>query len=351
VSRTATDQPRRLMRHASRLLEPLSIHQLRRQGLSQQLQNLVETGLVISNLLRLSILAGTVGGIVAMFPAHRLASVTLLRQSLVIPLIWLGLMLARLVAVLWIDHSLNNWMIEATLSDPGSRRYALRAGTYSKVLKNVAGVVSVGLAIAATVMVIGIDQSVLTGAGVIAIGLGLLLRNLLQDMMQGLLILLTDRYAIGDVVVIPPHDGFVENMSLFHTQLRGIDGQLTTLPNGTINAVENLTRDWSRVNFEIEVAASEDLRAVLALIRDVAEAMRRDPQWADYFLDPPEVLGVDVLRQSGCLIRVWIKTIPLGQWLVGREFRLRIKEAFDRAGIRLGLPRQEVLLERGGEAG
>ncbi len=164
--------------------------------------------------------------------------------------------------------------------------------------------------------------------------------------MQGLLVITTDRFALGDVVTIPPHSGLVENMSLFNTQLRGIDGQLTSLPNGQIRVVENLTKDWSRVNFVIEVAASEDLRAVLALIRQEAEAMASDPEWASYFLSVPEVLGVDEVRQSGCLIRVWMQTVPLGQWLVGREFRLRIKEAFDREGIRLGLPRQELLMER-----
>ena len=176
----------------------------------------------------------------------------------------------------------------------------------------------------------------------IAVGVGLLSRNLLEDMLNGLLILANDRFAIGDVVSIANHGGLVEDMNIINTQLRGFDGQLTTVPNGLIKDVENLTKDWSRVNFEIEVSASEDLRRVLAVVRDVGEAMSIDPQWQDHFLEKPEVLGVDQIQHQGCLIRVWIKTEPLDQWMVGREFRLRIKEAFDREGISLGVPRRQV---------
>ena len=122
----------------------------------------------------------------------------------------------------------------------------------------------------------------------------------------------------SDVVI--PVEGLGKKYALHHVT----SGRDTALRNG--------------------VAAGENLRRVLELIRQVAETMREEPEWADSMVGTPEVLGVDEVRQSGCLIRVWIQTLPLAQWPVGREFRLRVKEAFDREGIRLGLPRQEVVL-------
>jgi small conductance mechanosensitive channel len=342
--RRAERQPQLLMQGTSRLIGTISIPSLQQQGLRKQTRNLLEMALLISNLVQLSLVVAGVAAIAAFFPGSRIASILMLRQSLLVPLLWLGVIVARWLLVLTIDHSINSWTIESTIRDPNSRRYALRADTYAKVFNSMATIVCIGLGIALTLVIVGIDQSVLTGAGVVAVAAGLLLRNILEDFMQGLLIILTDRYAIGDVVTIPPHSGFVENMNLFNTQLRGIDGQLTSLPNGQIRAVENLTKDWSRVNFTIEVAAGENLRRVLAVIGQVAEEMHRDPEWSQYVLGTPEVLGVDEVRQSGCLIRVWIQTLPLAQWPVGREFRVRVKEAFDREGIRLGLPRQEVVL-------
>jgi small-conductance mechanosensitive channel len=345
LGRRAGRQPQLLIAGSGRLFETLSAASLRQQGLRNQARNLLEMALLITGLLQVSLLAGGIGAIAIFYPASRISSLLLMQRSVSVPLMWLALIVVRSVLLLVIDHSVNSWTIESTIRDPSSRRYALRAVTYTRMLKNLATIVCVGLGIVLTLVIAGINQSMLTGAGVLAVGAGLLLRNILEDFMQGLLIISTDRFAIGDVVTIPPHGGFVENMNLFNTQLRGIDGQLTSLPNGQIRAVENLTKDWSRVNFLVEVAADEDLRAVLDLIRQVAEGMRHDPDWADSILSPPEVLGVDELRQSGCLIRVWIQTLPLAQWPVGREFRLRVKEAFDREGIRLGLPRQEVLMQ------
>jgi small conductance mechanosensitive channel len=345
LGRRARHHPQLLIEGTERLIETLSIPTLRQQGLRNQARNLLEMALLITNLLQLSLVAAGIGAIAIFFPASRIAALALMQKSVSVPLMWLGLIVARWLLLLVIDHSVNNWTIESTIRNPSSRRYALRAVTYTKMLKNAATMLCISVGILLTLLIVGINRSVLTGAGVVAVAAGLLLRNLLEDFMQGLLIISTDRFAIGDVVIIPPHDGFVENMNLFNTQLRGIDGQLTSLPNGQIRAVENLTKDWSRVNFTIEVAAGEDLRAVLELIRRVAEDMGRDPDWAQYVLGTPEVLGVDEVRQSGCLIRVWIQTLPLAQWPVGREFRLRVKEAFDREGIRLGLPRQEVVLQ------
>ncbi|MCP9888937.1 mechanosensitive ion channel family protein [Cyanobium sp. ATX 6A2] len=346
LGRRAGRQPQLLLAGTGRLIETLSIPTLQRQGWRNQFRNLLEMALLITTLLQLSLLAGGIGAIAIFFPASRIASLVLMQKSVSVPLMWLGLIVVRWLLLLVIDHSVNSWTIESIIRNPSSRRYALRAVTYTKMLRNAATMVCVMVGIVLTLLIVGVNRNILTGAGVLAVGAGLLLRNLLDDFMQGLLIINTDRFAIGDVVTIQPHSGFVENMNLFNTQLRGIDGQLTSLPNGGIRAVENLTKDWSRVNFTIEVAAGEDLRAVLELLRRVAEEMRVDPDWARYVIGTPEVLGVDELRQSGCLIRVWIQTLPLAQWPVGREFRLRVKEAFDREGISLGTPRQEVVLEK-----
>jgi len=350
LGRRARRHPQRLIESTSRLMETLSVPTLRQQGWRDQARNLLEMALLITGLLQLSLVAAGVGAIAIFFPDIRIVSLLLMQKSVSVPLMWLGLIVVRWLLLLAINHSVNNWVIASTISNPGSRRYALQAVTYTKMLKNTATIVCITIGIVLTLLLVGINRSVLTGAGVVAVAAGLLLRNLLEDFMQGLLIILTDRFAIGDVVIIAPHDGFVENMNLFNTQLRGLDGQLTSLPNGQIRAIENLTKDWSRVNFTIEVSADEDLRAVLELIGRVAEDMRHDPDWSSYVLGTPEVLGVDEVRQSGCLIRVWIQTLPLAQWPVGREFRLRVKEAFDREGIRLGLPRQELSLRDSGIA-
>ena len=58
----------------------------------------------------------------------------------------------------------------------------------------------------------------------------------------------------------------------------------------------------------------------------------------DKILDSPDILGIDSISHTGMLIRVWIKTAPLEQWLVGREYRLRVRRAFAQHEIVIGRP-------------
>ena len=52
-------------------------------------------------------------------------------------------------------------------------------------------------------------------------------------------------------------------------------------------------------------------------------------------LESPQVLGIDDLSHMGMLVRVWIKTAPMEQWSVGREFRLRVRQAFEANKIQI----------------
>ncbi|MEH1848599.1 MAG: hypothetical protein V7L25_27440 [Nostoc sp.] len=47
------------------------------------------------------------------------------------------------------------------------------------------------------------------------------------------------------------------------------------------------------------------------------------------------MLGIDDLSHMGMLVRVWIKTAPMEQWNVGREFRLRVRQAFEANKIQI----------------
>lgn len=102
--------------------------------------------------------------------------------------------------------------------------------------------------------------------------------------------------------------------------------------------MRNLTRLWSRVDFTIEVAYENDPDKVLQVLESVAIEMYHSPEWQDKLPDPPEILGIDNLSHAGMLVRVWIKTRPLQQWLVGREYRLRVRRAFTQHDIVIGRP-------------
>ena len=220
-------------------------------------------------------------------------------------------------------------------------RRSLRARTLTRVVTGLTSLIFYGIAVIWIFQSIGLPtNSVLAGGAILGLAISFGAQNLVKDLVNGVLILWEDQYAVGDVIVVGSAAGLVENMNLRITQLRSGEGRLITIPNSAITQVENLTRSWSRVDFTIEVAYDTDIQKALEVINQVAEAMYAEEEWSDRILEPPEVLGVDSVSHAGMLIRVWIKTEPLQQWSVGREFRLRVRIALDQHGIAIGRPQQ-----------
>jgi small-conductance mechanosensitive channel len=331
-----------LTRRKDQLAQKLSRLEIDQRVLLRQGQSGLRVLVQVLQLLRFSMIIGGIFMIALINPALRIFALALAQQAVLIPIIWIGVSLSELLIDLSIDHSLNQWVNNSLVEDPSSNRYQLRATTYAKVSKGIGRLLCVVTGIYITMLALGVDPSVLAGAGLIAVAIGFLSRDLLEDTINGILILATDRFAIGDVINVGLSGGFVENMNLAATQLRSADGELITIPNREIRTVANLSKDWSRVNFEVDVSASADLRHVLEVVQTVADHLYAEPDWRELILKPIEILGFDQIEHSGSKLRVWIMTKPLKQWVVGREFRLRIKQAFDAHGIELGMPQRRI---------
>jgi small conductance mechanosensitive channel len=174
----------------------------------------------------------------------------------------------------------------------------------------------------------------------VAVALSFTAQSLVRDMINGFLILIEDHYGMGDYVAVDDTAGFVENLTLRVTQIRTDSGNLVTIPNSHIQKAENMSRTWSRCDFVVEVAYDADVDKVLDIMHEEIYQMAAEPKWQAAILDPEEILGIDELSHSGIRIRIWIRTAPLKQWLVAREFRRRLRYAFEHHQIPIGMPQQ-----------
>lgn len=222
-----------------------------------------------------------------------------------------------------------------------------RVTTIAKVIKGLKMVILYTVTILWALQSLNLAASaVLTIGAVLALAVSFAAQNLVKDVVNGFLILVEDQFRIGDMVTIGTHsgmnpiNGLVENLNLRLTQLRNPSGNLITIPNSTIAQVENMSRNWARADFQIEVAYQTDVDRALALVRETLDQMACEPDWQPLILDTREVFGIEQLTHTGITIRVWIKTLPLKQWDVAREFRRRLKIAFDRNHIQIGTPQQ-----------
>ncbi|MBE9169089.1 mechanosensitive ion channel [Pleurocapsales cyanobacterium LEGE 06147] len=173
---------------------------------------------------------------------------------------------------------------------------------------------------------------------------------LLKDWVNGILIIFEDQYAVGDVVDFGAGTrGLVEYMSLRATKIRSAGGRLSNIPHNQIAIVHNLTKDWSRVDFTIEVAYITDITLAMETMKEVAQEMARDPQWQNDILEPVNLIGVSRVDRAGIEISMFIKTKRMRQWDVEREFRRRLKLTFDEKGICIGVPQQTLLFDNSPE--
>lgn len=261
---------------------------------------------------------------------------------LLILLVCMGMQVAIRLGNTLCDFYVVNWLNNQT-----TERMRFRVPTLASALKawfTITVYILVGMIIFYHLYELGaFTQSVAIILGFFSFALSLASQNLIRDLINGLLILTEDQLAVGDVVIIGEHAGLVERMTLRVTQLRNLDGELISIPNGIIGVIKNLTSSWSRVNYTIQVAVSEDIDRAMNVISNVANELFADPDWSDRILEAPELLGVDEIDHQGVLIRILIKTKPFEQWPVGREFRRRLKMALDHTGISVGAPRLELL--------
>lgn len=222
-----------------------------------------------------------------------------------------------------------------------------RTETIAAVLGSVAVAVIYLLAAFVALSQMNIDVGPLVaGAGVVGVALGFGAQSLVKDFLSGIFMILEDQYGVGDIVDVGEATGVVEAITLRVTRLRDVEGTVWHVPNGEITRVGNLSQLWSRSLLDLSVAYDTDLDHAGRVITEVAEELASDPEWQDAILEPAELWGIEQFGPSEVVLRLVIKTKPAAQWNVNREFRARIKKAFDREGIEIPFPQRTVWLRR-----
>jgi small conductance mechanosensitive channel len=227
-----------------------------------------------------------------------------------------------------------------TRHEPASRR---RLQTLSATFRGIAQTVILFIGLMTFLGQLGINITpILASAGVLGIAIGLGAQSLIKDFLAGFLILLEDQYSVGDTVKIGETSGTVEQLTLRVTRVRALDGSLTTIPNGSVGAVVNYSKGWSRVVLDIEIDYKEDVDRAMRVALETAKRVREERP-AD-IIEEPTMLGVDKLGASSVTLRLLAKTATNKHPEVGRELRRRLKLAFDQEEIKAPALIQQMVL-------
>jgi small conductance mechanosensitive channel len=259
-----------------------------------------------------------------------------LRIVIILLLTFLALLLAR-----WVTNRIFS-AIKETADDYEDKK---RADTLRSIVRYALRLTILVLATVVVLGELGIQIGpILAAAGIVGLAVGFGSQQLVQDVIAGFFILFEDQIRVGDVVNIAGKGGVVERVSLRMTILRDAAGNVHYVRNGHIDVVTNMTKEFSQYVFDIGVAYREDTDEVFEVIKQVGAEVQGDPEYADDILDPIEILGVDSFADSAVVIKARIKTKPIKQWRVGREFNRRLKKAFDERNIEIPFPHMTVYM-------
>jgi small-conductance mechanosensitive channel len=229
-------------------------------------------------------------------------------------------------------------------------RTTARVQTITAVLRSLSTATIYTIAFIMVLGELGISIGpLIAGAGIAGVALGFGAQSLVKDFLTGIFMVLEDEYGVGDVIDVgdvggATVSGVVEGVGLRTTRLRSADGTVWHVPNGEVRRVGNMSQQWSRALLDVAIASGSDIDRAVEVIRATAEALAVEPEWEPRILETPEVWGVERIDSDSITIRVVVKTTPGDQWALMRQLRVRLKAAFEDAGIQTPLPQRSVWL-------
>jgi small-conductance mechanosensitive channel len=191
------------------------------------------------------------------------------------------------------------------------------------------------------VSVLGINLTgVVIAGGFLGIILGFALQNITANLVSGLFLYWERPLKPGDLVSInDEYIGYVEDISIMSTRIRGLDGIIIRIPNNTVytSVIKNLAiTPVRRLEFRVGIAYHEDAGKAISVINKLLE---KHPL---VLAKPKPEVFVEELGDSSVniCVRVWI---PSSEWYnVLRELLWLIKKEITSAGIEIPFPQNDV---------
>jgi len=166
-----------------------------------------------------------------------------------------GLHILLVLVLSWIavklSVRLSNRIINFAVKQKEDGEFQKRTQTLGTIIRYVLVFAIIAVAFMTILREFGVEIGpVLAAAGIVGLAVGFGAQSLVKDVISGFFILLEDQIRVGDVVNIAGKGGLVEKVNLKTTVLRDLAGNVHYIPNGNIEVVTNMTKEFSRYVFD-----------------------------------------------------------------------------------------------------
>ena len=251
-------------------------------------------------------------------------------ESLMV-LISKGIKLLILLIIFLLSKKIINFLFKHTIgrSLSWTIQTSARKKTIEHLLHNCMNYILYFFLVYWLLSILGVPvSSLLAGAGLAGVALGLGAQGFLSDVVNGFFILLENQFEVGDSVEVEAITGLVSTVGIRTTQIRGFDGTLHFIPNRNIKIVSNKSRGDMRAQIDIPVYTSTDINKVTSIIQQVnKDNIENYPE----IIGTPNIIGltskpsgqlvfrVDIFTKNGQQVHIYADFLKLYQEAIFKE--------------------------------
>ena len=233
----------------------------------------------------------------------------------------------------WLSKKINQWLsriLHAQVNQPSLRN----------LISNMISIVIIGLGMLLALNLLNLDKaltSILAGAGVAGLAIGLALQGALSNTFSGIFLSVKEILNVGDFVETNGYIGVIDEINLRFVKLREPDNNYVVIPNKMI--VENPFKNYGltkliRTTVECGVAYDSDLQQVQQIVQEAIESVfDQGNRKLEFYYQ--EFAGSSI----NFIVRFWVQATENMTLLQSKSLAIMaIKDAFDKQGIEIPFP-------------
>lgn len=257
-------------------------------------------------------------------------------DAIVATLIEKSLSILFLIFLFFIIQRIGKYLIDRTYANYSKKQHfsESRLKTLHTLIINAFQYTLFFFFIYSLLTIVGVPVgSLLAGAGIAGVAIGLGAQGFMNDLITGFFIILEQQMDVGDYIRLLALniEGTVTSVGLRTTQIKAVDGTVHFIPNRNITTISNLSRANMQVLIDVRINPEEGYEKICEVITEVNETLKE--KYIESIQTGPDIFGMVDLGNGNFAVRTTMYVLNGKQFTVKEEFLAQYIKALTEAGF------------------
>ncbi|WP_445450103.1 mechanosensitive ion channel family protein [Enterococcus faecalis] len=257
-------------------------------------------------------------------------------DAIVATLIEKSLSILFLIFLFFIIQRIGKYLIDRTYANYSKKQHfsESRLKTLHTLIINAFQYTLFFFFIYSLLTIVGVPVgSLLAGAGIAGVAIGLGAQGFMNDLITGFFIILEQQMDVGDYIRLLALniEGTVTSVGLRTTQIKAVDGTVHFIPNRNITTISNLSRANMQVLIDVRINPEEGYEKICEVITEVNETLKE--KYIESIQTGPDIFGMVDLGNGNFAVRTTMYVLNGKQFAVKEEFLAQYIKALTVAGF------------------